>query len=363
MQEKESPRDESSPKKDNGIPPAFFAAYYAIMLGVFLVVVFAASRLGVDRVTQISSTAKAAGTRIWQLSIAIGAGALALVFLIARLRRPNRVTVFVSYPHEQIAIALALVDCLTSRRIRVRMIPFTERPNEHDDVITEAARNVREAHLVVGVVAQAGKSSSPDDPRFYHAEIFAATVSKKPVVLLGWKREFHLPSTAYTGYPVLEIAELQRRRYQPLVALTHYAVGTKKTVDESVLGSIVLAVALLAAVGYSIGRFWLLILPIVAVSFMAVFVLFNGLEGAVQGVAAYRHGSAAIFYSCCAITIFIVWIWQFRVQLRVRQSFREQLAGQRMSNEAVASLLGTLDHGPEIVACLLQTEEVPNAPP
>ena len=53
--------------------------------------------------------------------------------------------------------------------------------------------------LVVVTAAPSVESSLPGVPRFYEAEILAASMSRKPVTLLGRQAEFQLPPSAYEG--------------------------------------------------------------------------------------------------------------------------------------------------------------------
>lgn len=80
---------------------------------------------------------------------------LFMVRSIARLPRPKSATVFVSYPHEQSTTATTVAESLGQRGLRPRMVPFVERPEQHNEVIGEAASSLTTADVLVVVTAAA----------------------------------------------------------------------------------------------------------------------------------------------------------------------------------------------------------------
>jgi hypothetical protein len=272
-------------------------------------------------------------------------GAILLLALLATgLTRPARATVFVSYPHEQLALASELAAHIKASDLRVRMIRFVDRPDDHDAVIAEVAANIREADVLVVVTAAASSASPAGTPRFYEAEIFAATVKLMPVVLLGREGEFRLPPTAYEGFPVLEVLALEQRGFAPLASLVHYAVGTRRTVTG--LLSVIFEEALTTAwtLGFVIMQFALPLYVLLG-GVVAALAWFRGPEAAVKVMAASRNLSTILIWAVGFLSGFWFVIRRLRIQLRLRKTFRQDFAHRRMSNEGLAALIGQLGVG------------------
>ena len=177
-------RDRASERSRRAFPRLAAGSLPFIVSG--LVLAWTYYRLGFRRIFRISWTTNTVVLKPLLLLIAIEFGAIALTFLVARLLRPKTATVFISYPHEHLAVASALVDPLSTEDLQVRLIAFVDRPSAHNQVISEIVTNIRQADALVVVTAEA--SNAPGSPRFYKAEILAASVSHMPVVLLVAKR-------------------------------------------------------------------------------------------------------------------------------------------------------------------------------
>jgi hypothetical protein len=79
---------------------------------------------------------------------------------------------------------------------------------EHDALIDRLRKSLRIADIMVVLVA--GRSS------FVDSEVFAASVLKKPVILLMPTTVLTLPNTALIGYPMFDIEKLAADEYKPL---------------------------------------------------------------------------------------------------------------------------------------------------
>ena len=266
---------------------------------------------------------------------------LLFALLVTWLTRPARATVFVSYPHEQLALASELASRIAAPDLRVRMIPFVDRPADHDVVIAEVAANIREADVLVVVTASAPSGVPAGGPRFYEAEILAATVERKPVMLLGRAGEFRLPPTAYEGYPVLEAMTLEQRGFAPLASLVHYAVGTRRTVTGllSMIVEETFTIVLpwgLVTMQFALPLYTLLVGAVAALTWL------RGLEAAFKLMATSRNVSSVLIWAVGFFSGLWLVIRRFRIQLRLRKKFRQDFANRRMSNHGLADLIGQL---------------------
>ena len=291
-----------------------------------------------------------AGKAMLLAAAAVGT-VLLFIFVVTRLSRPARATVFISYPHEQLALASEVSAHIEAPDLRVRMIPFVDRPSEHDAVIFEAATNIRESDVLIVITAPVSSSSTPLIPRFYEAEIFAATVERKPVVLLGGQDEFSLPPTAYAGYPVFEVLAVRQRDFAPLTSLVHYAVGTRRTVtdllwlllEETFTNALTSGFAYLA---------FALPLSALYLGVIAVVTWLRGVEATVKLMSVVRTAGSILVWLVAFLAGLWVVIRRFRMELRLRKTFREDFAQRRMSNESLTALIGELG-GKGIVESLM----------
>ena len=316
----------------------------ALGIGMALSILFtgwALFQLGFKRFVLLYWTTSWSFAKATLLAAAMVGAVLLFALLVTRLTRPARATVFVSYPHEQLALALEMKARIGASDLRVQMIPFVDRPEEHDAVIAEVAANIREADVLVVLTAPASSGSPAGNPRFYEAEILAATVARKPVVLLGRGGEFRLPPTAYEGYPVLEVLAVEQRNFSPVAALVHYAVGTRRTVTG--LLSVIFEEAFTTALtsGFVIVQF-ALPLYVLLVGVVAALLWLRGLEATVKVMAASRNGSSVLIWAVGFLAGLWLVIRRFRIQLRLRRAFRQDFAHRKMSNEGLAVLVGQL---------------------
>jgi hypothetical protein len=326
----------------------------ALVIGSALSILFtgwALIQLGFKRLVLIWGAAIWSVGKATLLAGAMVGAVLLFALLVAWLSRPGRATIFVSYPHERLTLASELAAHIEAPDLRVRMIPFVDRPDDHNAVIAEVATNIREADALVVVTAAASSGSPAGHPRFYEAEILAATVERKPVVLLGREGEFRLPPTAFEGYPVLELLALEKRGFRPVASLVHYAVGTRRTVIGllSVIFEEAFTIALTS--GFVILQF---ALPLYVVMVGAILALtwLRGLEATIKVMAASRDVTSVLIWAVGLLLGVWLVIRRLRLQMRLRQTFRQDFAHRRMSNEALATLIGQLGVD-GIVECLL----------
>lgn len=315
--------------------------------------VWAWHKLGLARLNQISWEAQISGIKSAALVGLAGVTILIVTIWIARGLRPRSATVFVSYPNEQLTVASALANVLKTRRLEARIVPFVDRPEDHDAVISEVVSHIQAADVLVAITAATSTKPSMGH-RFYEAEIFAATVARKPVILLAREQEFRLPPTAYEGYPVLSISSLETRNWEPLATIIQLAVGTKATVSQG----LAVAAEESVLVGFAISITAIVLGPLLGVlTILAVAVVawLRGLERAVWIAAALKNASFALMLGALSVSLFVILLSQLHKQLRLRQKFRDDFARRNMTNNGLATLLQKLGGGDVIIACLLES--------
>ena len=140
--------------------------------------------------------------------------AIAAVLVIWGLMRSRwTLVVFVTFHHGRKAWLDKIVQCLETSRIQVLYLRFE--PREHDSVLQEVARNLRQCDLVISIPG--------DEKSFVDAEILAATSLQKPVIFIKDPTLQDLPDTALSGYPVFSAECLEQRQWVPLVRFCQYA--------------------------------------------------------------------------------------------------------------------------------------------
>jgi hypothetical protein len=140
--------------------------------------------------------------------------AIAAVLVVWGLARSRwTLVVFVTFHHGNKAWLDKIVQYLEASRIQVLYLSFE--PREHDSVLQEVARNLRQCDLVISIPG--------DQKSFVDAEILAATSLQKPVIFVKDPGLRDLPDTALSGYPVFNAECLEKRQWAPLVRFCHYA--------------------------------------------------------------------------------------------------------------------------------------------
>jgi hypothetical protein len=250
---------------------------------------------------------------------------------------------------------------MKSRGLEVRMIPFVDRPEEHDGVISEVVTHIQTADVLVAVTATSAVKHPSMGPRFYESEILAATVAHKPVVLLGRGQNFCLPPTAYQGYPVLNISSLETRDWAPLATIVHLAVGTKTTVTQALTVTAGNSVFITFAIWGAGIVMWPLVV-VLEVLVVAAVAWFRGVQGAVWATAAFRNTFSALLLGVLSISVFAVLLAQLHKQLRLRRKFRDDFARRNMTNHGLATLVQDLGGGDGIIDCLLASTDFSTTP-
>ncbi len=136
-----------------------------------------------------------------------GLAVFTLLLLVSLVfSRWRRVSVFVSYSSEDECRAEDVARRLSNLGIKGIFIPSSI--CRHDDVIGQIRTGLRQCSVFMAFPA--------NRLGFYEAEILAACVAGKPVILLIGSEERQLPNTAFRGYPVFDLDALDEQAFLPL---------------------------------------------------------------------------------------------------------------------------------------------------
>jgi hypothetical protein len=254
----------------------------------------------------------------------------AVIGWIAWRRRPQA-RVFLSYQHELLETARQVAQGLKMHGIAVHLISFTPRDDEHDAVIEEVAKGIRDADVMV--VVPAHKSG------FFEAEILAAVVTGKPVLLVAEGDAFRLPDTAYSGYPVFTAASLAARRHEPLAQMVHIAADARpsvraaqREVTQRITGELwvnfMLASAFVAP---------LLVVPVGAAMLWRW--LTQGPDAAVWVLAGGRTYGIWLLVAVLIVALVISSLRAFRGNHQLREHIRQQCGARQLSNRQLIAQL------------------------
>jgi hypothetical protein len=130
----------------------------------------------------------------------------------ALLGKWTAIKVFIIYENQYGAIAGKLKTKLKSRWINPTFLPFE--PMDHDALIQQVQRLIRTADLIIALPGM--------ERSFIDAEIFTASILKKPIIYVKTSKEQKTPDTSYRGYPVFDLEALQHYNYRPLVSFILY---------------------------------------------------------------------------------------------------------------------------------------------
>lgn len=140
---------------------------------------------------------------------------LAVPCVLLVLARWRAIRAFVSYSHEDEDHATRLEAGLRQRGLSVRRLEFTAR--EHDALLEEVREGLRWADVLVAIPGS--------DRSFAEAEVLAASVSGKPVVLVAQHPTVSLPNTALSGYPVFDFERVEKAQWRPLARFANFATN------------------------------------------------------------------------------------------------------------------------------------------
>jgi hypothetical protein len=151
------------------------------------------------------------------LSTVIPLVVIALQIVLSKWRP---VKVFLSYQLKDISLVNNLSNTLHRQGVQARFCYFDS--PDHDDVIASVQSGIRTCDTLLVLPGT--------EPSFIDAEILAATVAQKAVVMIDRESET-LPNTAYEGYPVFVLAKLQKEDFKPLVSFLHIIHGRLASID------------------------------------------------------------------------------------------------------------------------------------
>ncbi len=137
---------------------------------------------------------------------------LALVAQLA-ISRWRKLTVFISFFHENEDVAERLETFFKQRRTKVLRLLY--QPRRHDEVILKVRELLLSSDMMI-VIPGPNRS-------FVDAEILAAAVLKKPVTFIKIVASDTRPDTAFSGYPVFGWQLLNAKALVPLARFVSYA--------------------------------------------------------------------------------------------------------------------------------------------
>lgn len=276
------------------------------------------------------------------LTLILTYGAFLFIVACMKLRNVSKVTVFLSYYHALENVADTVSSAIRSDKLNVFMLPY--RPLDHDNVINEVISNIRKADVVLVI---------PSDQRgFFESEILVATSLEKPILFLSSNDSFTLPSTAYSGYPVLSVNILGDHKYEPLRNLIHYAADSRESVDYakhaalSDTFSFILAIGFLAiVVGFPLS---------VLINLISLVVLMS-INDPDSFITAYTiTQDAVMFITVIAVACAVIGnlLKAFHRNNHLRQVIRQQIKTKNLTNSVLRNLLEGQEFGHEILSSL-----------
>jgi hypothetical protein len=162
----------------------------------------------------------------WMVLFSIGIIVLTSVFTLlqALFGQWRAAKVFIIYQNSQRQIAADLEKVLKHRWIRPHFIPY--KPAEHDSIIYKSQEFIKSSDLVL-VLPGSEKS-------FVDAEIFGASLLKKPMIFLKVSADQKTPDTSYRGYPVFNLEKLTQYQFTPLKRFILYTIGSAKDIPKNI---------------------------------------------------------------------------------------------------------------------------------
>jgi hypothetical protein len=258
-----------------------------------------------------------------------------VLLAVVRLGRRKTVVVFVSYPHELAPVAKAIAEHLDDgTHTRVRFIPFRERTDQHDEVISEVRQFLIESDVVVAVPANRSG--------FFESEILAASVLERPVMLIAVEGSFHLPDTAYSGYPVLSHSRLVTSNFLPLRKLVQVATDSRAAVDDikwdilrQVGWDLVVGYALLVIGSVVLMPIWEAVLALSLSTLWAI----GRADLMIEIIATGKNGLLWLLLVVVPALLLLRSLWMFRSRSKLRSAIRLKMGTRSLGNTELVELL------------------------
>jgi hypothetical protein len=237
------------------------------------------------------------------------------------------VKIFFSYHLKDISLVRDLNNALHRHGIQSHLCYFDS--PDHDDVIAAVQSGIRACDTLVVLPGT--------EPSFIDAEILAAAVAQKGVVIINRETET-LPNTAYEGYPVFVLAKLQKKDFKPLVNFLNFVHGRLAPIAIiERLGIISLALS---------SVFWIPLIIIACVETVSdTLAVFVGIKAAIK----------VSLYLSVILTTLIVGIvlggiaWANFNRLRTARVLRQRIITRTATYEILENCLPITD---EINSCL-----------
>lgn len=128
----------------------------------------------------------------------------------------HRVRVFISFHHSREDTARELELALAANGLTVGRLPF--RPDyEHDALLQRIQHEIRTCAAMVCLPGA--------QPSFIENEVLVASTLRKFILFVVGEDDPRLPNTAYYGYPVFRLEQLQRHHFEPIAQLILLVAG------------------------------------------------------------------------------------------------------------------------------------------
>jgi hypothetical protein len=255
---------------------------------------------------------------------------IVIILLQIIFTRWRNLRVFISFHLSDISKAQEIANALKAQYILTDV--FYSESAGHDDVVDVIRKKIMEAD---SVLVLPGATTS-----FVDAEILAATIARKTVVLITTHNEDKLPNTAYQGYPVFFYDELLKRDFRPLADFLNFIHA-----DFTYLFNLAMTRTFF---------------PLIIVC-MPCFIVFGCVDNIATLVGYIAGWSSVLYigllsgyvaYAIFVATLFICWAWtcydRYRAARIARQSI---LTGTATYDQLKKYLLDTAD----IIDCVKQS--------
>ena len=134
-----------------------------------------------------------------------------------RFRKP---IVFISYKHIHENKSIELEKELLTQGFGVERVAFSSKYT-HDEVVNQVRLKLQKSHVVVAI-------PDAEDSSFVDSELLAASVLKKPIILIQYQDKQAQPSTLLLGYPVFNYQCIQQKQFAPLFRFLLFATRSSK---------------------------------------------------------------------------------------------------------------------------------------
>lgn len=249
------------------------------------------------------------------LSIVILLVVIALQIVLSKWRP---VRVYLSYQLKDISLANDLSNALHRQGVQARFCYFDS--PDHDNVLAAVQSGIRACDTLLVLPGT--------EPSFIDAEILAAAVARKAVVIIDRESDT-LPNTAYEGYPVFVLAKLQKEDFKPLVSFLNFVHGRLASVDMIITESMwIISLSLVI-------MFWIPIAILICVFVVSALLAFLGIA-AVFKIFMYLSMIELPFW---AGVLLLSIVWANSKRLRAARIVRQSIITRTATYEELRDYL------------------------